>query len=142
MLLKLRDHIANCLERANAGENRASEATDPRLRNDNERIVQGLRQLARSYQFVESLERFLLDMDKARNSVPREPLNEKDEFDRQIAAVRRQVDTTRWMVDRQLQLIDSGRAAPRAQDLLASYQRALHILENDLEALTRERLPD
>jgi hypothetical protein len=36
MLQKLGDHIAACLQRAADAEQRAAEATDPKLRTDNE----------------------------------------------------------------------------------------------------------
>lgn len=65
MLLKLSGHISNCLERAANAEQRALQATDPVLRTDNEMLAASWRHLARSYQFVESLERFLTE--KARN---------------------------------------------------------------------------
>ena len=42
------------------------------MRIDNERMAKSWRHLARSYQFVESLERFLLDSDKARSARPPE----------------------------------------------------------------------
>ena len=59
MLLKLDVHISKCLELATAAEQRAKEATDTAIRSDNEMLAQSWRLLARSYQFVESLERFL-----------------------------------------------------------------------------------
>lgn len=59
MLLKLSGHISNCLERAANAEQRALKATDPEFRSDNELLAASWRHLARSYQFVESLERFL-----------------------------------------------------------------------------------
>ena len=61
MLLKLSAHIAACVERAVEAEQRAKDSTNPALRADNERMAQSWRQLARSYQFVESLESFLAD---------------------------------------------------------------------------------
>lgn len=64
MLQKLEDHITNCLERAAQAEQRAADATDPTLRADNEQMAEVWRHLAGSYQFVESLERFLLDAEK------------------------------------------------------------------------------
>ncbi len=65
MLLKLSGHISNCLERATHAERRALEAKDPASRSDNEMLAASWRHLARSYQFVESLERFLCE--KARS---------------------------------------------------------------------------
>jgi hypothetical protein len=61
VLLKLSAHISNCLELAALAEQRAREAVDPAVRNDNERLAESWHHLARSYQFVESLERFLSD---------------------------------------------------------------------------------
>jgi len=67
VLQKLGEHIAIALERAKAAEQRAGDITDPELRLDNERLAQSWRLLARSFQFVESLEQFLLDSDRQRN---------------------------------------------------------------------------
>ena len=76
MLQKLSDHIANCLAQAADAERRAFEASNETLRNDYERLAKTWRTLASSYQFVESLERFLLDADKARHAQSLEPANE------------------------------------------------------------------
>jgi hypothetical protein len=70
MLQKLGDHIADCLERASAAEQRGKETADPALRADNERMAASWRHLARSYEFVESLERFLLDTQRAKARPP------------------------------------------------------------------------
>jgi hypothetical protein len=67
VLQRLDEHIANALERAAAAERRAADATDPELRLDNERMALGWRLLARSFQFVESLESFLIDSRKGRD---------------------------------------------------------------------------
>jgi hypothetical protein len=61
VLLKLSGHISICLERAANAEHRALQATDPAMRSDNEMLAQSWRHLARGYQFIESLERFLSD---------------------------------------------------------------------------------
>jgi len=66
MLQKLGDRIAGCFERATAFERRADEATDPGLRQSYEEIAREWRRLAASYQFAESLERFLLDRELAK----------------------------------------------------------------------------
>jgi hypothetical protein len=63
MLLKLSGHISNCLERAAAADQRAADSTDSATRGDNELLAQSWRHLARCYQFVESLERFLSETD-------------------------------------------------------------------------------
>ncbi len=66
MLQKLADRIAVCFERASAFERRASEAADPEIRQSYDEIAKAWRHLAASYQFSESLERFLLDRDLAK----------------------------------------------------------------------------
>jgi hypothetical protein len=74
LLQKLGTHIADALERARAAEARAHSATDPQLRIDNERMAQSWRVLARSFQFVESLEQFLIDSQRNRDLLaPRPP---------------------------------------------------------------------
>jgi len=69
MLQKLGAQIADCWARAEEAERRASDATDPAVRADHERIAKSCRHLARSYEFVESLERFLLDAERAKAAV-------------------------------------------------------------------------
>lgn len=64
MLLKLGAHISNCLERAASADHRAVESTNSTTRSDNALLAQSWRHLARSYQFVESLERFLSETDR------------------------------------------------------------------------------
>lgn len=59
MLLKLSSYISNCLERAASAEQRAQQATDDDTRCEQQLLAQSWRHLARSYQFVETLERFL-----------------------------------------------------------------------------------
>ena len=70
MLQKLADPIANCLVRAAQAERRAAEASSEAMRIDNEQMAKTWRLLASSYQFVESLERFLLDCANARSAHP------------------------------------------------------------------------
>ncbi len=60
MLQKLGDQIAHCLDRAAVAGRIAADATDPAVKSDYEHIARGWRNLAASYQFVESLERFLV----------------------------------------------------------------------------------
>ena len=67
MLQKLGDHIANALERAAAAEQRARDATDAELRLDNEQLAESWRLRARSFQFVESLEQFVIESKPTRN---------------------------------------------------------------------------
>jgi len=66
VLQKLGGQIADCWARAEEAERRASEATDLAVRADHERAAKSWRHLARSYEFVESLERFLLDAERAK----------------------------------------------------------------------------
>lgn len=73
MLQKLSTHIGECWLRAEEEDRRAGESTDARLRTDHERMAKSWRHLARSYQFIESLERFLIDAKKARDALPPEP---------------------------------------------------------------------
>ena len=72
MLLKLSGHISNCLERAASAERRAEHATDPATRSDHEMLARSWRHLALSYQFVESLERFLAESRDKKDVVPPE----------------------------------------------------------------------
>lgn len=68
MLLKLGSHISNCLERAVDAEHRAQESADAASRKDNELLAQSWRHLARSYEFVETLERFLSETNRNRKA--------------------------------------------------------------------------
>jgi hypothetical protein len=70
MLQKLGDHIRACRVRANECEAAAMQATDPTLRQHLQDLGLQWNHLATSYEFVESLERFLLDQHN--NSLPRE----------------------------------------------------------------------
>lgn len=72
VLLRLSVHISNCLELAAQAEQRARAASDAAIRSDNERLAQSWRHLARSYQFVESLERFLADTERSKDALPPE----------------------------------------------------------------------
>ena len=75
MLLKLSSHISNCLERAANAEQRAQQSTDSAARSDNELLAQSWRYLARSYQFVESLQGFLSETDRNnKKTIPPEML--------------------------------------------------------------------
>ena len=71
MLQKLGDQIADCWARAEEAECRASDATDAVMRADNERMAKTWRHLARSYELIEILERFLLDAERAKAAVSR-----------------------------------------------------------------------
>jgi hypothetical protein len=69
VLLKLSEHISNCLEHAATAEHRAQQSTDAATRRDNELLAQSWRHLARSYQFVESLQGFLSETGRNRKEV-------------------------------------------------------------------------
>ena len=73
MLQKFGDHIANCLTRAADAERRTAEAANEAMRIDNEQMAKTWRHLAGSYRFVESLELFLLDIEKVKGARPRDP---------------------------------------------------------------------
>jgi hypothetical protein len=66
MLQKLSDHVSECIARAADTERRAREATDSQLRQDLFDIAQRWRHLAESYQFVESLDRFIVEQKSPR----------------------------------------------------------------------------
>jgi hypothetical protein len=57
-----------CLQRGDESEARTADATDPFFKQDYVAIAAIWHDLAGSYQFSESLERFLLDADKLRRS--------------------------------------------------------------------------
>jgi hypothetical protein len=73
VLQRLGGHIADALERAARADQRAADATDWEVRRDYQRIAENWRVLARSFQFVESLEQFLIDAHNQRNLLPPEP---------------------------------------------------------------------
>jgi hypothetical protein len=73
MLQRLGDHIANCLGRADDAERRGLEMSNPAAKAETERMAKGWRYLARSYEFIESLERFLLDGRAVKNALPPRP---------------------------------------------------------------------
>jgi hypothetical protein len=66
MLHKSGDHVTDCIVRAADTERRAREATDSQLRQDLFDIAKRWRHLAESYQFVESLDRFIVDQKSPR----------------------------------------------------------------------------
>jgi hypothetical protein len=61
MLQKLSDHVTDCIVRAAETERRARAATDLQLRQDLLDIARRWRHLAESYQFVESLDSFIVE---------------------------------------------------------------------------------
>jgi hypothetical protein len=78
VLQRLGEHIANALDRAVAAERRARATTDTELKRDNELLAQSWRLLARRFQFIESLEQFLIDSQGNRGSRPPEAPDEED----------------------------------------------------------------
>jgi hypothetical protein len=61
---------AACLDRAADAERRAAEATDNQLRVDNEGMAAGWRHVARSYEYVLSLEAFMLAAERSQAPEP------------------------------------------------------------------------
>jgi len=70
MLQRLGDHIAACLDRAREADERAARTDDPKQKDEHSEMAARWRVLARSYQYVETLERFLLDAERARDAKP------------------------------------------------------------------------
>ena len=68
MLQKLAHHIADAHIRAAEWRERAKKAPDEWVRGESLRFARSWEHLAKSYEFVESLERFLLDVHK--NKLP------------------------------------------------------------------------
>src|SRR5262249_56403762 len=66
MLQKLGDHIRNCFERAAEAKRHADETADPMLKPGHLLLERNWVRLARSYEFVEGLERFLLTANNTR----------------------------------------------------------------------------
>jgi len=64
MLLKLGDHVADCHIRAAECEAQAREATNDGIKAEFLKMAKRWSHLARSYEFVETVERFLLDAHK------------------------------------------------------------------------------
>ena len=60
MLQKLGDHIAACLERAEQCKTAASATTDPLVQSQLSDLELQWRHVAKSYEFVASLEQFLI----------------------------------------------------------------------------------
>ena len=70
MLQRLGDHISACLKRANQCREAAASETDEHSRRQLLDLEQQWQHVAKSYEFIESLERFL--MDQHNNTLPRE----------------------------------------------------------------------
>ena len=69
MLQKLGDHIKACQQRAIDANKRAATASSPHLRAEYKALADQWTHLARSYEYSESLERFLLDSQKAKDAL-------------------------------------------------------------------------
>jgi hypothetical protein len=69
LLQKLGDHIKTCVEHAAKAKQRAAEVTDPELKADYLALASQWTHLAQSYEFSVSLERFLLDSQKAKDAI-------------------------------------------------------------------------
>jgi hypothetical protein len=89
MLLELSSHISMCLERVADAERRARESTNPVARRENELMAQSWDQLARSYQFVQRLERFLSEAERRKTLV--RPFDIPSVVEQEPAATVRQV---------------------------------------------------
>jgi hypothetical protein len=72
-LQNLGEHIRACRENAAKAERRAAAASDPDLKAEHLALAQQWAHLARSYEFAESLERFLLDSQKAKDALRPKP---------------------------------------------------------------------
>jgi hypothetical protein len=70
MLQKLGDHITACLERAEQCKGAAAAATDPLVSSQLSDLELQWRHVAKSYEFIASLEQFLLSAQK--NALPHE----------------------------------------------------------------------
>ena len=64
MLQKLGDHITACVERAEQCKTAASAATDPLVRSQLSDLELQWRHVAKSYEFIASLEQFLISAQK------------------------------------------------------------------------------
>ena len=70
MLQKLGDHITTCVERAEQCKAAASSAIDPLVQSQLSDLALQWQHVAQSYEFIASLEKFLLDAQK--NALPHE----------------------------------------------------------------------
>jgi hypothetical protein len=70
MLQRLGDHISACLQRADKCREAAASASDEHVRRQLLDLEQQWRHVAKTYEFVASLERFLLDQQN--HTLPRE----------------------------------------------------------------------
>jgi hypothetical protein len=70
VLQKLDQHICECLEHAAQADERAANETHPDLRAEYVELARTWRKLARSFEFAQSLEQFLLDSQKGKPVTP------------------------------------------------------------------------
>jgi hypothetical protein len=70
VLQKLGDHIKNCLERSETCRAAAASSSDADVRAQLLDLAQQWQHVAKSYEFIESLERFLIDQQN--HSLPKE----------------------------------------------------------------------
>jgi putative heme degradation protein len=73
MLQKLGTYISEAWQNAADAEHRASSADSSELRVEYERLAKSWRRLARSFEFAQTLERFILDRDNAGEAPPEPP---------------------------------------------------------------------
>ena len=69
MLQRLSEHISACRDRSTEARQRANEATDPSMKAAFLQMEQRWLQLAQTYEFVQGVEAFLLDSQKAKAGV-------------------------------------------------------------------------
>jgi hypothetical protein len=75
MLQRLGDHISACLKRADQCKEAAAQESDERVKSQLLDMERQWRHVAQSYEFIESLERFLLDQQKHTLKVPEDNSN-------------------------------------------------------------------
>jgi len=73
MLQRLGSYIAEAYEHALDAECQAATARAPCVRKEYENLARSWRMVARSFEFNETLERFLMDRDRARDAKPPNP---------------------------------------------------------------------
>ncbi len=73
MIQRLSHYLDVCAGRAAAAERRAAVANDERARSDFLDLAKSWRYLTQCFLFVESLERFVTDAERAKNAQPPDP---------------------------------------------------------------------
>lgn len=87
MIQRLRRYVDLCGGRAAAAERRAAVANDERARCDFLDLAKGWRNLAQCFLFVESLERFVTDAQRAKSAQPPDPLAEDPQMPMECGSV-------------------------------------------------------